>query len=82
MWGNDLTKKFGSAGAYNVHLVDGLGNPLAGKTIVMNINGVFYNRVTGSDGVASLNINLPAGQYIITATYEGINAGNTITITN
>ena len=33
----------------------------------MNINGVFYNRTTNENGTARLNINLPPGEYILTA---------------
>ena len=33
----------------------------------MNINGVFYNRTTNENGTAKLNINLPPGEYILTA---------------
>lgn len=61
-------------------LVDGLGNPLSGATISFNINGVFYNRTTDG-GVAKLNINLMAGEYIITSTYNDLNISNKITIT-
>ena len=34
----------------------------------MNINGVFYNRLTNQNGTAKLNINLEPGEYILTAT--------------
>ena len=61
-------------------LVDGQGKPFAGQTIQFNINGVFYNRVTDSSGQAKLNINLQAGKYIITSSYNGANIANTITI--
>ena len=44
------------------------------------INGVFYNRVTDSSGQAKLNINLQAGQYIITSSYNGANIANTVTV--
>jgi hypothetical protein len=39
-----------------------------GTTVKFNINGVMYERkVSGDKGLAKLNINLPAGEYIITA---------------
>ena len=46
----------------------------------LNINGVFYYRSTGSDGIAHLNINLMPGEYIITSSYNGANIANKITI--
>ena len=33
----------------------------------MNINGVFYDRLTNENGTAKLNINLEPGEYILTA---------------
>ena len=62
-------------------LVDGNGNPFANQTIGFNINGVFYNRITNENGEARLNINLMAGEYIITSSYNGCNIANTIKIT-
>jgi hypothetical protein len=38
--------------------------------------------MTGNNGVASLNINLPAGKYIITSSFNGLNNANNITILN
>ena len=49
--------------------------------ISFNINGVMYNRITDSEGHAKLNINLPAGEYIITSSYNGCNIANNITVT-
>ena len=48
----------------------------------MNINGVFYNKVTDSEGVVTLNINLPPKSYILTVTnpVTGENAANNITV--
>ena len=77
---SDLTKKYGDSTPFEVMLVDGLGNPLSGATISFNINGVFYNRTTDG-GVAKLNINLMAGEYIITSNYNDLNISNKITIT-
>lgn len=51
-----------------IKLVDGQLNPVAGKAIRMNINGVFYDRTTNQDGIAKLNIRLNPGTYILTAT--------------
>jgi len=65
---------------FNATLVDGQGNPYAGQSVTFNINGVFYQRTTDENGVARLNINLMAGEYIITSTYNGNNIANKITI--
>ena len=65
--GEDLVKVFCNDSQYWARFTDSEGNPLAKTSVTFNINGVFYSRVTNSDGWAKLNINLPAGEYIITA---------------
>lgn len=79
--GKDLTKKYGESGAFEATLVDGQGKPYAGQSITFNINGVMYQRTTDSNGVAKLNINLQAGEYIITSTYNEFSTSNKVTIT-
>ena len=61
-------------------VVDGQGNPLANQIVTFNVNGVFYNKVTNDEGIASLNIRLMKGEYIITSIYNGFETGNTIKI--
>ena len=53
------------------------GKVLADTQIKFNINGVFYNRVTDNNGIASLNIRLLPGKYIITSIWESLQIGNT-----
>ena len=79
---DNLTKKYSTTNQFEAKLVDGKGNPLSGKNIPFNIHGVFYNRTTDNDGIARLNINLIAGEYIITSMYEnGGTISNKITVT-
>ena len=80
--GEDLTKKYGDSTPFEAKLVDGEGNPYSNQTVEFNINGVFYYRTTDSDGVAKLNINLQAGEYIITSSYEYAITSNKITVKN
>ena len=40
---------------------------IANTNITFNINGVFYTRTTNASGIATLNINLMPGKYILTA---------------
>ncbi len=60
-------------------LVDDRGRAI-GVNITFNINGVFYHRTTDVNGVASLNIRLISGVYIITSMYDECWASNKITI--
>ncbi len=76
----DLSMKYMDGSQFKAQLVDGKGKPYPKQDVTFNINGVFYNRATGSDGVAKLNIRLLSGQYIITSTYNGCNIANKITI--
>lgn len=77
---SDLTMNFGDGSKFKAYLVDGQGNPYAGQTVTFNINGVFYQRTTDSNGFASLNINLIPGDYIITSSHNGLNISNNIHI--
>ena len=76
----DLEMKYKDGSTFNVTVLDGQGNPLAGVSVTFNINGVFYNRTTDSTGIARLNINLMVGEYIITSEYDNLKISNTITI--
>ena len=64
---DDLVKYYRNDSQFDITLTDGKGNPVAGKPIIMNINGVFYMRTTNENGTARLNINLNPGEYILTA---------------
>ncbi|MBQ9026473.1 MAG: peptidase C1, partial [Methanobrevibacter sp.] len=76
----DVTMKYLDGTQFAATLVDGQGNPLSDQNITFNINGVFYNRTTDSAGIAHLNINLQAGEYIITSSYNTAVIANKITI--
>jgi hypothetical protein len=76
----DISMKYRDGTKFVATLVDGQGKPYAGQTIQFNINGVFYNRITDSSGQAKLNINLMAGEYIITSSYNGANSANSVKV--
>jgi co-chaperonin GroES (HSP10) len=77
----DLTKKQGGPEQFIATLLDGQGKPYEGQNVTFNINGVFYNKPTDSNGQAKLNINLNVGEYIITSSYNGTNVANKVTVT-
>ena len=77
---DDLVKTYGQPASYNVTVVDGQGNPVVGQNVTININGVFYNRVTDDNGIARLNINLWPGEYIATAYYGTAAISNRVTV--
>ena len=78
---SDLTMRYKDGSSFKAKVLDGRGNPYIGQTVTFNINGVFYDRITGIDGVASLKINLQKGEYIITSTYNGLNSANNVKVT-
>lgn len=79
--GADIVKYYKNDTQYYVHLLDDKGNPLANNNVTMNINGVFYTRTTNDLGIARLNINLPPGEYILTAIHpNGLRTSNKITV--
>ena len=80
LFADDLSMKYRDGSQFKAKVLDGQGRPYAGQTVTFNVNGVFYNRTTGSDGIAKLNIRLMAGEYIITSEYNGAKLSNTIKI--
>lgn len=78
---SDLIKYYKNGSQFSVIVLDGQGNPVANATVTFNINGVYYNRTTDENGVATLNINLNPGQYTITSVGpDGYEIGNTVTV--
>ncbi|MBR0271687.1 MAG: Ig-like domain repeat protein [Methanobrevibacter sp.] len=81
--GTDLTKVYRNSSQYFATFRNDEGEYLAAGTMVrFNINGVFYNRTTDEKGTAKLNINLNAGEYILTAINPetGEQSSNIITV--
>jgi Fe-S cluster biogenesis protein NfuA len=66
--GKDIIKYYRNGTQYSVQVFDTAGKAVGkGEVVTFNINGVFYNRTTDENGIATLNINLPQGEYVITA---------------
>ena len=79
---HDLSMKYKDGSKFEAKVLDGQGNANPGVNVTFNINGVFYERTTDDEGIARLSINLMAGEYIITSTYNGLNAANKVTISS
>ena len=77
----NMTKYYKNATQYTIQILGDDGQAVgAGKSVIFNINGLFYERQTNASGIAKLNINLDAGDYIITAEYEGCAVSNNIKV--
>ena len=77
---SDLNMTYGDGSNFTAQTLDGQGKPLVNQNVTFNINGVFYNKVTDDNGVASLTIRLMSGKYIITSYWNDFQTGNTIII--
>lgn len=77
---SDMSMKYKDGSRFKVTVLDKEGKVSSGENVTFNINGVFYNRITDDDGVATLGINLMAGKYIITSKWNDYGKSNTITI--
>ncbi|MBE6504506.1 MAG: Ig-like domain repeat protein [Methanobrevibacter millerae] len=76
----DLEMNYKDGSVFEAVVLDEIGNPASGENLTFNINGIFYNRITKSDGMARLNINLMPGEYIITSYWNNYVKSNTIKI--
>ncbi|MBE6509999.1 MAG: cysteine protease [Methanobrevibacter millerae] len=68
--GQNITIGEGSGKSFDVTLKVG-DIALPQRNVIFNINGVNYTRVTDDNGIAKININLNAGQYLIKYYYLG-----------
>ncbi|WP_288553675.1 Ig-like domain-containing protein [uncultured Methanobrevibacter sp.] len=76
----DLNMIYGDGSNFTAQTLDGQGKPLVNQNVTFNINGVFYNKITDDNGVASLTMRLMSGKYIITSYWNDFQTGNTIII--
>ena len=78
VFGEDIVKFFRNGTQYYAKFLDDFGNPLVNGNVTFNINGVFYEKQTDSEGIAKLNINLLPGEYILTAMHLNSEAKSNI----
>ncbi len=78
--GNDTQAYTDTDFAYTAELKDHNNKPITNQKITFNINGKTYTNKTNNKGIATLNLNLPEGNYIIKTTYKTISHTNNIYI--
>ena len=76
----NLVKYYRNGSQYSVKALDCSGNALSNVNVTFNINGVFYTKMTNDEGIATLDINLKPGNYIVTAEFNGCTVSNDITV--
>ena len=78
---SDLTKYYKNDSQFTVRIHSDNGSYVgAGEEVKFNINGVFYTKKTNETGHATLNINLPQGNYTITTYYKDCSQGNNVEV--
>ncbi|MEE1157257.1 MAG: Ig-like domain repeat protein, partial [Methanobrevibacter sp.] len=75
----DVTKDYGDSEKLEITLTES-GSPIANADVNININNKDYIRTTDSNGKASLELNLNAGSYDATVTYNDISTVAKVTI--
>jgi hypothetical protein len=68
--GIELNKIKGEDNPYTISAKDSDNKPLADVNVEIAVNGIRYIRKTDNEGIASLNINLNCGRYVIGATLK------------
>ena len=78
----DVTKYYKGSAKYTATFLYKNGTALANTNVKITLNGVSYTKVTNSNGVASLNLNLKPGTYKVVATNpdSGYTLTNTVKI--
>ena len=67
---NDANYTYLSEKPYSVVLKDASGKAVKGKTIYFTVNNKQYNAVTDANGAATVQLNLPIGNYTITSKFN------------
>jgi hypothetical protein len=67
---------------YIVYLTDGDGKAIANETVIISVNGVSYTKITDTNGIATLNLNLLPNNYTITTVFNSDKYLNTSITTN
>lgn len=65
---------------YTVRLIEVNGIPMPGRVINIEINGEKYTVTTDNNGFAYLKLNLAAGKYSVSATYNNKTIYNTLSV--
>ena len=76
----DLVMNYKDGSALNVTLKDAAGNIMANTNVKFTIGNKTYTRKTNDEGIASLPIGLPVGEYTLTAEFEGTSTLDAVSV--
>lgn len=69
--GKDISFTHDDEGKYDVTLLDSDGNPIPNQKVIMSIGDIEYPCITNDVGMASLDLDLNPGNYVINVFYNG-----------
>ena len=70
---NNLITFYNGGKEYGITLIDINQNPISEMDILFKINGRTFKKVTNDEGIASISISLPVGEYVIDIIFAGDN---------
>ena len=76
----DLTMNESDKSKFTAKVLNSDGKPSPNKIVTLKVNGKTYTPKSDSNGIATQVMDLPAGEYSITAEYEGLKNTNRITV--
>ena len=76
----DLIKNHQDSSQYSVQILENGKHIGAGENVSFLVNGVNYTRTTDVNGIATLNINLEPGNYIVYCEYKSCKNYNNIMV--
>lgn len=77
---SDISMFYKDGTRFTAKVYDADGKVVSNKEVAITVNGVTYNKITDSEGVAYLNLNLNPGVHHISTSYGGKTVYNTISI--
>lgn len=77
---SDLIKDYMNDSQYSVQILCEGKNIGANECVRFYVNGVNYTKLTDKDGIATLNINLKPGNYIVYSEYKTFKNYNNILV--
>lgn len=77
--GNDVKMYYKGTANYEAVLYNN-NQPVSGASLIVNINGVIYNKTTDSNGKVSIPLSLGAGSYSVLTSFGNVTNNNKVNV--